>query len=369
MGNGRVAAARHARGRLSSPGSRGLVPVFRSASEWANGPGLFANSPISLPIEIEHSAVSRVSGDVRTSYFRTEYKPFSRIVNAMTAINCPVTGPVLLEYPSESEAMTFRPLGRTGLSVSPISFGAFKIGRNQNTKYPTNYALPDDRAVDRLLGGILDLGINLIDTAPAYGTSEERIGRSIAHRRNEFLLCSKVGETFRIDPATGRAISTYDFSEETIRGSVERSLKRLKTDVLDILLLHSDGRDLFILRETPAVETLLKIKAEGLVRNVGLSGKTAAGHHAALPWADVIMAEYNAMNRDQQVVIAEAAHAGVGVLAKKGLAAGHLPARSAIQFVLANPNVGSVVIGGLNLTHFQENLIYSQNQFRPSAAA
>ncbi|MBA3315618.1 MAG: aldo/keto reductase [Planctomycetota bacterium] len=252
--------------------------------------------------------------------------------------------------------MSPRPLGRTGLAVSPIGFGAFKIGRNQNVKYPAGYDLPNDQAVDRLLHGVLDCGINLIDTAPAYGLSEERIGRAITSRREEFVLCTKVGETFRIDEETGRPVSTYDFSEGTIRASVERSLSRLRTDAIDVLLLHSDGRDVFILNQTDAIPSLLRLKEDGLVRCIGMSGKTAAGHHAALDWADVIMAEYHAGNRGEEVVIAEAAAAGVGVLVKKGLAAGHLQPGPGIRFVLSNPDVSSLVIGGLNLEHIRENI-------------
>ena len=81
--------------------------------------------------------------------------------------------------------MAHRPLGKTGLAVCPISFGSFKIGRNENTKYAQGYDLPTDAEVEQLLNGVLDLGINLLDTAPAYGTAEERIGRAISHRRRE----------------------------------------------------------------------------------------------------------------------------------------------------------------------------------------
>jgi aryl-alcohol dehydrogenase-like predicted oxidoreductase len=266
-----------------------------------------------------------------------------------------------LAFPSftnVADVMNHRPLGRTGLAVSPLGFGAFKIGRNRNVKYPSGYDLPDERAVDRLLNGVLDAGINLIDTAPAYGFAEERIGKAIAHRRDEYVLCTKVGETFSIDEC-GRPVSTFDFAEESIRASVERSLRRLRTDVLDVLLLHSDGRDLFILRETDAVATLMQLKEDGLVRCIGLSGKTAAGHAAALDWADVIMTEYHIGNRGDEVVIAEAAQAGVGVLVKKGLAAGHLEPGPAIRFVLSNSDVSSLVVGGLNLDHIRENVAYA----------
>ena len=81
--------------------------------------------------------------------------------------------------------MQLRPLGSTGLFVTPLGFGAFKIGRNEQVKYPQPYDLPDDATVERLLNGVLDAGIHLIDTAPAYGLSEERIGkflpRSLVH--------------------------------------------------------------------------------------------------------------------------------------------------------------------------------------------
>ncbi len=243
-----------------------------------------------------------------------------------------------------------RPLGRTGFHVSVVGFGAFKIGRNQGIKYPHGYQLPDEQQVARLLNAVLDAGINFIDTAPAYGVSEERIGRSLRHRRDEFVLSTKVGETF----VDGR--SHYDFSAESVRASVHRSLKRLQTDVLDVLFIHSDGRDLHILTETDVVATLLELRDKGDVRAVGLSGKTVEGARAALEWADVLMVQYHLQDRSHEPVIAAAAERGVGVVVKKGLASGHLTPEEAIPFVLANPGVSSLVIGGLNLEHIRQNL-------------
>jgi len=85
------------------------------------------------------------------------------------------------------------------------------------------------------------------------------------------VLATKVGETF----ADG--VSRYDFSAEGLRASVERSLKRLRTDAVDVLLIHSDGRDLWIQNETDAVPILRELKQRGLVRAIGLSGKTVMG--------------------------------------------------------------------------------------------
>jgi aryl-alcohol dehydrogenase-like predicted oxidoreductase len=257
--------------------------------------------------------------------------------------------------PMKSSSTHLRPLGRTGFSVSPIGFGAFKIGRNQKTKYAASYDLPSDEQVSELLGGLLDLGINYIDTAPAYGTSEERIGRAISGRRSEFVLATKVGETF------SEGASTYDFSAAAIRGSVERSLTRLKTPAIDVLLLHSDGRDAWIQTQTDAVPALQQLKAQGLVRAIGLSGKTVEGARQALAWADLLMVEYHLRDRSHEAFIAEAAARGVGIVVKKGLASGDLPAEEAIRFVLDNPHVTSLVVGGLSLDHFRANLAVAQS--------
>lgn len=246
--------------------------------------------------------------------------------------------------------MSHRKLGKTGLSVSPIGFGAFKIGRNEQIKYPQAYELPDRAAVDRLLNGLLDAGVNHIDTAPAYGLSEQRIGETIAHRRHEFLLSTKVGEIFE----NGR--SRYEFSRAAIRQSVQQSLARLRVDAVDLLLIHAPADDLPVLNDTDAVDTLQRLKAEGLTRVIGFSGKSVSAARQAIDWADVLMVEYHSRDRSHQEVIGEAAAAGLGVIVKKGLASGHLSPAEAIRFVLETPGVGNLVIGGLNLDHFRENL-------------
>lgn len=232
---------------------------------------------------------------------------------------------------------------------SCLAFGAFKIGRNQGVKYETPYDLPDDADVARLLHGVLDLGTTLIDTAPAYGLSEERIGRHLASRRNEFLLSTKVGETF----LDGR--STFDFSAAGIRLSVERSLQRLQTDRLDLLLLHSDGRDLELQDQTDAIATLIHLRQQGLAQRIGLSGKTVAGAQRAFEWADVLMVEYHLDDVSHAEILATAHERGTWVLVKKGLSSGRLPPTQAIEFVLRQPAVTSLVVGGLSLDHYAQN--------------
>jgi aryl-alcohol dehydrogenase-like predicted oxidoreductase len=232
------------------------------------------------------------------------------------------------------------------VSVSPIGYGAFKIGRNRGIKYPSGYELPDERAVAALLDGILGLGINYIDTAPAYGLSEERLGRALAGRRGEVVLSTKVGETW------GDGGSVHDFSAAAVTESVHRSLERLRTDVIDVVFIHSDGED----RRPEAVDALRALRERGLVRAIGLSGKTVEGAQAALAWADALMVEYHMNDRSHAGVIAEAASRGVGVVVKKGLASGRLDPEQAVRFVLETPGVSSLVVGSLSVEHLAANV-------------
>ena len=245
--------------------------------------------------------------------------------------------------------MEHRTLGRHGQDVSVLGFGAFKIGRAEGIKYPVAYAVPEEDEAARILAGVLDLGITLLDTAPAYGLSEERIGRHLSHRRGEFTLSSKVGETF----AGGE--SRYDFSPEAMRHSVTESLRRLRTDAVDLLLVHSDGKDEPQLAGVRVPETMLALKQAGLARQVGFSGKTVAGATVALGWADAIMVEYHAGDTSHDAVMRSAHDRGIGVLIKKALASGHHPPAEAIPFAAGHPAADCVVVGGLNLRHLAEN--------------
>ncbi|MBI3273393.1 MAG: aldo/keto reductase [Planctomycetes bacterium] len=246
--------------------------------------------------------------------------------------------------------MVTRRLGRTGFAARPIGFGAFKLGRNQKAKYPAAYALPDDAEAARLLHGVLDLGVNWIDTAPAYGLSEERIGAALAGRRGEFFLSTKAGETFT------DGVSRYDFSATALRASLESSLRRLRTDAVDALLLHSDGRDVEFGGAAEAQETLAALKREGKTRAIGLSAKTVEGARAALAWADLLMLEYHPAETACEGVLAEALRRDVGILVKKGLGAGSLAAATALPWILRNPAVGCVVVGTLDLAHLRADL-------------
>ena len=164
-----------------------------------------------------------------------------------------------------------RSIGSSGIYVSPIGLGTVKFGRNQGVKYPSGFELPDDRSASNLIAQAKDLGINLIDTAPAYGSSEMRIGQLLPGNRADWLICTKAGENYE----DGQ--SSFDFSSSAIRNSVERSLTRLNTDYLDLVLIHSDGQDLDILNNSGAISTLQRMQSEGMIRAIGMSTKTVDG--------------------------------------------------------------------------------------------
>ena len=245
--------------------------------------------------------------------------------------------------------LSLGPLGQTGLHTAKLSLGTVKLGRDKGVKYPNSFRIPDDREAKKLLDTARSLGINLLDTAPAYGSSEERLGRLIDNRA-DWLICSKVGESF-----DGK-VSHHDFTPEACRTSVERSLLRLMTDVLDIVLIHSDGNDEQILNQLGTLEALQELKTEGKVRAVGISHKSVIGAELAIAkGADVIMATLNPDYLDDQQVIAQADAQGCGVMIKKAFSSGHGRSED-LAFVAEQPGVHTIVIGTTNPDHLMENV-------------
>ena len=252
-------------------------------------------------------------------------------------------------------SLKLRPLGDTGIEVSPMGLGTVKFGRNQDVKYPRSFALPEDREVESLLALARELGINLLDTAPAYGSSEQRLGR-LLQDRDYWVLGTKVGEEF----VSGK--SFFDFSAEHTRRSVERSLRNLRTDHLDYVLIHSDGNDLHILEQTDVADTLLLLKEEGKIRSVGMSSKTVEGGILAAERLDVVMVAYNPSHTEEEPVLDKAGELNKGVLIKKALNSGHLgdgeslTTEDNLKFVFSHPAISSVIIGTINPEHLKVNV-------------
>ena len=250
--------------------------------------------------------------------------------------------------------MFYRPLGNTGMQVSALGFGTVKLGRNEGVKYPQAFQLPDERSARALLDLARDLGINLLDTAPAYGSSEERLGKLLKTDRKQWLICSKTGEEF----VDGQ--SQFDFSEQHTRMSVERSLRRLGTDYIDMVLVHSDGNDLDIIQHTPVLDTLAELKKRGWIRAFGMSTKTVAGGLLAAQQADMVMVTLNLQEQADSAVLDYCRDHGKGALIKKAFASGHLcdgdAVTEALALIFAHAGSSSAIVGTINPQHLRENV-------------
>jgi aryl-alcohol dehydrogenase-like predicted oxidoreductase len=262
-----------------------------------------------------------------------------------------------------------RPLGSTGLRVSPLGLGTVKLGRNQGVKYPAQFQLPDDARALALLNQAREAGINLIDTAPAYGSSEERLGPLLRGQRQHWVIVSKVGEEF------DNGASHFDFSPAHTRFSLERSLRRLRTEHIELLLVHSNGQDVEILRNSGVYETLAQLKQEGKIGAYGLSGKTVEGGLLALQQGDCAMVTYNLAEQAEKPVLDYAAAHGKAILVKKALASGHAclapgsdPLRASFELIFAHPGVSSAIIGTINPQHLADNVAMARAVLTARAA-
>lgn len=282
-------------------------------------------------------------------------------------------------------------LGKTNIEVSILGLGTVKIGRNQNVKYPQPFNLPSDDDVKNLLHTAAQAGINLIDTAPAYGSSEKRLGQLLFqnhnYQRSDWVIITKAGEEFHPNPnpqitnnpnntttTTTTPVSTYNFTPEAITHSVHQSLQKLQTDYIDILLIHSDGiSESQIFNQLGTITALCELKQKGLIKAFGLSSKTIAGGLATIQNCDLAMITYNPHDTTQLDVIKAAHKQSKGVLIKKALDSGHhittnIPASStstqttndpvynAYKFIYQQPAINSIITGTINPNHLKQNI-------------
>ena len=194
-------------------------------------------------------------------------------------------------------------LGKTGLDVTRLGFGAANVG----------YLGVEREKVERIVNSLLDAGVNLIDTAECYPGSEQMLGQTVAHRRDEYVLMSKAGH--RVEGLAGDA-----WSAELITQSVEQSLRRLRTETIDILVLHSCS--LQVLEQGDALGALVAARDAGKVRFVGYSGDNeAAAYAASLDDVDVIEMSVNIVDQHNlDAVLPACQQRDLGVVAKRPLA-------------------------------------------------
>jgi aryl-alcohol dehydrogenase-like predicted oxidoreductase len=278
-----------------------------------------------------------------------------------------------------------RQLGSTGVEVSALGYGAMELRGP-----PRGPALEDDDA-GRLLNAVLDGGITLIDTSIDYGRSEELIGRHLADRRDEYFLASKCGCLLE-QPPDATPPFRHDFSAVNVRAGVEQSLRRLRTDRLDLVQVHmSPSRAR--LDADGTIEEMIVLRDEGKVRFLGMSGMLPElPEHIEMGVFDVFQIPYSAVQRAHEELISQAAAAGAGVLIRGGAARGGaaedkgwtaappigvaaeeaqerwesaqidelLDGMSRIEFVLrftlSHPGLSSTIVGTSSPAHLASNL-------------
>jgi aryl-alcohol dehydrogenase-like predicted oxidoreductase len=279
-----------------------------------------------------------------------------------------------------------RTLGRTGLQVTTLGFGALELrGMVAGIGRPLTPGEPE-----RILQAVLDAGINYIDVSVDYGEAEEHIGRCIAGRRQEFFLASKCGcplDVSRFSPSERTRYGTplprlHDYSRRHIIDAVDQSLRRMRTDHLDVLQFHfSPARE--VLEREGAIQTLQDLKQAGKIRFLGVSSILPnVLDHIQMGVFDVFQIPYSALQPEHEAAIVEAARAGAGTVIRGGIArgepgAGHgfadiwqlweqaqldalLEGMSATEFMLrltiTNPDMHTTIVGTLNPTHLHENV-------------
>ncbi len=279
-----------------------------------------------------------------------------------------------------------RTLGRTQADVTILGYGAMEL-RGE----PRGPEIDDDTA-GRLLNAVLDGGINLIDTSPDYGRSEELIGQHLGHRRDEFFLASKCGCLIEI-PADVQPPYPHDYSPANVRADVEQSLRRLRTDRLDLVQVHMSP-SVEQLRDNHTVETLQELQKEGKVRFIGMSGilPNLPGQ-IAMDVFDAFQVPYSAVQRDHEELITAAAATGAGTLIRGGAArgapsedknwrtgplsqpaglgqrnwaasgigdllagSGMTPMEFVLRFTLSHPYLSTTIVGTASPGHLQSNI-------------
>lgn len=266
--------------------------------------------------------------------------------------------------------MEKRQLGKTDMRVSVLGFGGAEIGYEGATA----------ETVEKLLNSALDAGLNLVDTAECYESSEELIGQTIGHRRSDFYLFTKCGHP--------RGVGSEDWSKGSILESIERSLRRLKTDRVDLVQLHSCSES--VLRKGEAIEALQTARDRGYTRYIGYSGDSHAAKFAVEAGVfDTLQTSINIADQEAlELTLPIAQERGLGVIAKRPIAnaawkSGHKPIDSyqhtywdrlrkldydfirnrsveqsiahALRFTLSVPGVHTAIVGTTKPERWQEN--------------
>lgn len=268
--------------------------------------------------------------------------------------------------------MNKRKLGRTNLQVTELGYGAMELRK------------VDETQAENLLNGVLDSGINLIDTSPDYGTSEDLIGKFIAHRRDEYVLASKCGCNIPQDPSNDER---HIWTKDQIFHNIEHSLQRMKTDHLDLWQIHSATAE--DVKHGNLVEAMREVQEQGKVRYIGYTatGRAEFGFSdlvEMLSWDvfDFFQIPYCILGRIHEESISGAAKQNAGIILRGTVKPGYSrvyekgawedlwqqaklddlmaddedPYRFMLRFAITHPDYSTIIIGTRSLDHWQDNI-------------
>ncbi|MBN1352232.1 aldo/keto reductase [candidate division KSB1 bacterium] len=277
-------------------------------------------------------------------------------------------------------------LGRTGLKVTQLGYGAMEV---RGQRIWGGRPCTDEQAKS-ILEAVVDSGINFIDTANDYGTSELFIGRYLSRRRKEFYLATKCG--CHMQYAGKHDETPHIWTRENIFRNIADSLLKMQTDYVDILQLHNP--DVETCERFGLVKLLQELKSAGAIRFMGCSS-TSPYLKTYINWGvfDVFQIPYSALERRHENLITEAAQAGAGVIIRGGVARGEPgeglgnkdrwaifekaklddlrepgESRTAflLRFTLSHPHCHTTIVGTLIPGHLEDNLkIASQGPLAP----
>ncbi len=283
-----------------------------------------------------------------------------------------------------------RKFGRTGLQVTQLGYGAMEL------RGAPRGPVVDDAQAEQILRAVLDGGINYIDTSIDYGVSEERIGAALGSRRAEFYLASKCG--CAVDPPPGER-PDHVFTRENVVAGVEQSLRRLRTDYLDVVQFHASPSPVD-LEQQGGLQALQDLQRQGKVRFLGISGTLPnLPEQIRMGVFDVFQIPYSALQPEHEQLISDAAAAGGGTVirggvvkgalapdkdgaAPRGLAAdprdawerahlddlldGASPNEFILRYTLSHPDMHTTIVGTANLEHLAANLAVARKGPLPS---
>jgi aryl-alcohol dehydrogenase-like predicted oxidoreductase len=278
-------------------------------------------------------------------------------------------------------------LGRTGLEVSRLGYGAMEL------RGVEHFPRLSPAEASTLLNSVLDSGINYIDTSPDYGHSEALLGTHLAHRRGEFFLASKCGCPDEAPDTPYEQRKPHSYTRGNIRTVVEKSLTRLRTDHLDVVQFHLSPARPVLEREDSLAE-LQALRTEGKVRFIGISSTMPElAEHIAMNVFEVFQVPWSMLEREHEALIHEAAQRGAGIVIRGGVSRGVMvkdesiiddypallrpsfrkrrrrwhetsltdllhgmtPMEFMLRFTLSNPDMSTTIVGTANPAHVAAN--------------